>query len=92
MTEVPELDDVAARALTSIILERTADTVNDQGAKSAEALVLFHGESGLALDVCAAILMATSWLAGAGGIEAGAVFAAAVMYDPSDDDDGGTGS
>ena len=82
-----ELDDVAARALASIILERTADAVNEGGAASADALLGLRDDTGLALDVCAAVLMATSWLAGTGGIEAAAVHAASLALDPSGDDE-----
>lgn len=90
-----ELDDIASRALTSIILERTADAINDGGNRAAAAVTQLATDTGLVLDVCAAILMATSWLAGTGGIEAAAVFAAAIAFEPDaeevDDTDLDTG-
>jgi len=69
------LDDVAARALASIILERTADALHDQGAKAAEALFNLHTDTGLVLDVCAAVLFATTGIAGPAGGTAETIYA-----------------
>lgn len=80
-----ELDDLAARALASILLERTADTIKDEGSSAALGLVQLADDTGLSLDVCAAVLMATSWLAGAGGLTADEVFAASLAMEPDDD-------
>lgn len=80
----PELDDVAARALAAIVLEHTADMVNRMGDNAAEVIVKLEGDTGLSLDVCAAILMATSWLAGAGELTGEAVYAGSLGIDPSD--------
>lgn len=80
-----ELDDLAARALASILLERTADTIKDEGKSAALGLVQLADDTGLSLDVCAAVLMATSWLAGAGGLTADEVFAASLAMEPDDD-------
>lgn len=86
MSEPLELDDVASRALASIILERTADTLLDGGNHAAAALEALAENTGLSLDVSAAILVATAWLAGAGGIEPEAVYAAALAHQPDDDE------
>ena len=86
MSDVQELDDVAARALTSIILERTADAVNEGGTGAEAALRALADETGMVLDVCAGILQATSWLAGTGGIEPSAIFAASVAFQPENDE------
>jgi hypothetical protein len=79
----PELDDVAARALASIILEQTAEAVDNGGAGSAGALVALSDLTGMSLDVCAGVLMATSWLAGTGGIMPVAINAGAMGLDPA---------
>lgn len=80
-----ELDDLAARALASILLERTADTIKDEGSSAALGLVQLADDTSLSLEVCAAVLMATSWLAGAGGLTADEVFAASLAMEPDDD-------
>lgn len=82
----PELDDVAARALASIILERTADTLHDGGEHAANALLALASDSGLMLDIAAGLLMATAWLAGAGALTPEAVFAASVAMQPDEDE------
>lgn len=79
-----ELDDVAANALASIILERTADTLHDDGNAAALALVALTADTGLPYDVTAGILVATSFLAGAGRLDAQEVFAAALALKPDD--------
>lgn len=81
-----ELDDLAARALASIILQSTADATKDEGAGAAEALTALETDTGLALDVCAGILYAATWIAGAGGVEPLALFAAATALEPDDDE------
>lgn len=83
--EVPELDDTASRALASIILEHTADAMTDGGSKAGAALMALHGSSALPLDVCAAILMVTSWFVGTIGIDPEAIFAAAISLQPDDE-------
>lgn len=82
-----ELDDVVSRALAAIILERTADAIRDEGANAGAALTGLVDDTGLVIDVCAAILQATSWLAGTGGVTAEAVFAASIALDPTDEGD-----
>ena len=82
------LDDVAARALASILLERTADAINDAGAKAADAIFDLHRDTGLVLDVCAAILMATSSLTARSGIDAEEVFALALSLIPDEQETG----
>ena len=81
-----ELDDVAARALASIILERTADTLRDGGMHAAVAITGLAEDTGLVLDVCAAILQATSWLAGTGQLSDVTVYSASVAMQPDDTD------
>jgi len=80
MTAAPNLtnetlDDVAARALASIILERTADALHESGANAADALFNLHTDTGLVLDVCAAILFATTGIAGPAHVPADQVYA-----------------
>lgn len=82
-----ELDDVAARALAAIILERTADAIRDGGNEAGAAVTGLADDTGLVLDVCAAILQATSWIAGTGGVTDEALFAASLALTPDDDDD-----
>lgn len=84
--ETVELDDIAARALATILLEHTADTLVDDGANAADVLERLESVTGLNLDVCAAILMATSWLAGTGELDSQTVFAGAMALDPTEDD------
>lgn len=88
-TEPQELDDVAARALASIILERTADALGEGADAAAAALVALERDAGLPLDVCAAILYVTSWFAGTATIEAQAVYAASLSMQPDDDETNG---
>lgn len=84
--ETPELDDTASRALAAIVLEHTAEAMTDGGSKAGAALVALHEASALPLDVCAAILMVTSWFVGTIGIEPEAIFAAALALQPADPD------
>lgn len=86
-TEPVELDDVASRALASIILERTSDAMNGDNEQAGQALLALEKDSGLPLDVCAAILYVTSWFAGLGGIEAVAIYAASVTLKPDEETD-----
>ncbi len=79
-----ELDDAASRALASIILERTADAVRDEGENAADALMALETDTGLSLDVCAGILQASSWLAGTGQIDPASIFAASLALQPED--------
>jgi hypothetical protein len=81
--EIPELDPTAAAALASIILERVADAVSGVTAVAGRALLDMADDTGLALDVCAGVLLACSTIMGAGGMTAEAVFALAVALDPS---------
>lgn len=81
-----ELDDVAARAFASIVLERTADTLLDGGSNAAAALAALQSDSGMVWEVCAGILQATSWLAGTGELDPAAIFAAALALKPDDDE------
>lgn len=89
MTDIEpvELDDVASRALASIILERTSDAMTDDNEKAGTALLALEKDTGLPLDVCAAILYVTSWFAGLGGIEAEAIFAASLTLKPDETDE-----
>lgn len=82
-----ELDDVASRALAAIILERTADAIRDGGAEAGAAVTGLADDTGLVLDVCAAILQATSWIAGTGGVTDEALFAASLALTPDEVDD-----
>ena len=80
------LDDTAARALASIFLERTADAIVDGGAKATDAIFNLHRDTGLVLDVCAAVLMTTSMLAGINDVSAEEVFAASLQLVPDEAD------
>lgn len=86
MTDVPDLDDVAARALASVILEHTADLLAATADVEDNMLDRLAADTGLVLDVCAGILIVTSWLAGAGGLTAEEVFAASIAFLPDDDE------
>lgn len=81
-----EFDEVAARALAAIILERTAAVVEADNDVAAVELQGLSDDTMLALDVCAAILFATSALAGIGSVPAVAIFAAAQALEPDDVD------
>lgn len=87
-TEPAELDDIASRALASIILEHTADAIANNSEQAAAALLALEKDSGLPLDVCAAILTVTSWFVGTIGVAPEAIFAAALSLKPDDGDDG----
>lgn len=82
-----EVDDVAGRALASLILTATADVIASEGEKAAEVLTKLADDTGLVLDVISGVLVATSWLAGAGGLTGEAIYAAALAFEPDDDDD-----
>lgn len=81
-----DLDDIAARALATIILEHTAVLKHAEGNGSAEVLEQLEAATGLTLDVSAAILMATAALAGIGELTGEAINAAAMALDPSKDE------
>lgn len=88
--EVQEFDEVAARALATIILERTADAINEDGNNAAAALSQLADETGLTLDVVAGIMFATSAIAGIGAVDPVAVNAAALALEPDAADTDGT--
>ncbi len=81
-----EIDDVASRALASIILERTADAVYDGGKNAADALTAMTEDTGLPLEIAAGLLYVTSFLVGAGNIAPEDVYAASLALKPDDDD------
>lgn len=80
---VPELDAVAAAALASIILARTADALSTNPELTAQAITELAADTGLALDVCAGVLMATSTLTGMGELPAELVAAAGMQLESS---------
>lgn len=82
-----DLDDVASRALAAIILERTADAMRNGGENAGDALTGLVDDTGLVIDVCAAILQATSWIAGTGEVTDEALFAASLALTPDDADE-----
>lgn len=84
-TTETELDDVASRALAAMFLEATAVMVESGGTNSAEQLTKLSEDTGIVLDVTAAILMATAWLAGAGELTGEAIYAAALALTPDDE-------
>lgn len=86
MSAERDLDDAAARALSAMILDATSTAILDRGDHAARALTELTDDSGLVMDVCAAILQATSWLAGAGGLTAEAIYAASLAMQPEDDE------
>ncbi len=81
--DVLELDDVAARALASIILEHTALMLSAEPDAIVNAVQGLADDAAIVLDVAAAILTATSWLVGAGEVAPEAIFAASVAFDPA---------
>ncbi len=83
---VPELDDLASRSLAVIFREATADATDNGGNNAAAALVQLADETGLTLDVCAAVLTTTSALCALGQIEPREVYAASLALDPDDDE------
>jgi hypothetical protein len=83
MSDVPELDPTAAEALASILLARVADALSDDPTLMGTAVTGMADDTGLALDVCAALLLACSTIMGAGEVPAEVVFAASVALDPT---------
>jgi hypothetical protein len=88
--DAPDLDDVAARALAAILLDATANILAGIDGNDGAGILDLEAATGLSLDVCAGILMATSWLAGTGGLAAEIVHAGGLALDPSNDDDEAT--
>lgn len=85
--DVPELDDIASRALASIILEHVALVMGTDGGQAAAALTGLETATGLSLDVCAGVLMACSFLAGTGQLDGPTITGGAMTLDPSEGDD-----
>lgn len=80
------IDDVASRAFASMLLERTADAIANNGDKAADALMALAEDSGLMLEICAGLLYVTSFLAGAGDVPPEDVYAASLALQPDDDE------
>lgn len=85
--DVLELDDVAARALASIILEHTAAMLDGTPDAIMHAVEGLADDAAVVLDVAAAILIATSWIVGAGEVAPEAIFAASIGMQPDDPTD-----
>lgn len=83
--DVTELDDTAARALASIILEHTALMLSGEPDAIVDALNGLAADAAMVPDVAAAILTATSWLVGAGEVAPEAIYAASVGLLPDGD-------
>jgi hypothetical protein len=75
------LDELAAKALASMILYATAEVMAEDSTISALALAKLSDTSGLSLEICAGVMLATSTLVGAGSITAEEVATAAVQYE-----------
>lgn len=82
------VDDIAARALASMILTHTADAIADGGERAAEALQVFANDSGLLLEVAAAVLQACLTIAVMGDVQAEAIFGAALATEPDEEETG----
>lgn len=86
MTSDLAIDDVASRAFASMLLERTADAIVNDGAGAADALTALAEDSGLMLEICAGLLYVTSFLTGAGDVPPEDVYAASLALQPDDDE------
>lgn len=82
------VDDIAARALASMILTHTADAMADDGERVADALKVFANDSGLLLEVAAGVLQACVTVAIMGEVQAEAIFGAALAMEPDEDETG----
>lgn len=87
------VNDAASRALASIILQTTADMMTGDPAVIGEGLQQLSEDTGMVLDVCAAVIYATTTLAGAAGLTDAEVATMAIAYeDQAVTDNEGTGT
>jgi hypothetical protein len=85
MPDADDLNPVAVEALASIILSRCADALSDHEDLMVNAISGLADDTGLVLDVCAAVLLACSTIMGAGAVTAVEVAAASLALDPVGD-------